>query len=62
MSNRHTLTEQIAQSFRDHGLAAAILPLVPYLDTLRWMFIALALGGIAVAVWARLDDWRKGRR
>jgi len=40
----------------------AVLPLVPYLDTLRWLFIALALGGIAIAVWARLDDWRKGRR
>jgi zinc D-Ala-D-Ala carboxypeptidase len=40
----------------------AILPLVPYLDTLRWLFIALALGGIAVAVWARLDDWKKGLR
>ena len=40
----------------------AILPLVPYLDTLRWVFIAVALGGIAVAVWARIDDWRKGRR
>jgi len=40
----------------------AVLPLVPYLDTLRWVFIALALGGIAVAVWARLDDWKKGLR
>ena len=40
----------------------AVLPLVPYLDTLRWLFIALALGGIAVAVWARMDDWKKGRR
>jgi len=40
----------------------AILPLVPYLDTLRWVFIAVALGGIAVAVWARLDDWKRGRR
>jgi hypothetical protein len=40
----------------------AVLPLVPYLDTLRWLFIALALGGIAVAVWARLDDWRRGLR
>ena len=34
----------------------AILPLVPHLDTLRWVFIALALAGIAVAVWARVDD------
>ncbi|WP_372921470.1 YcbK family protein [Roseovarius sp.] len=40
----------------------AVLPLVPYLDTLRWVFIALALAGIGVAVWARVDDWRKGRR
>ena len=40
----------------------AVLPLVPYLDTLRWLFILLALGGIAVAVWARLDDWKKGLR
>ena len=40
----------------------AVLPLVPYLDTLRWLFIALALGGIAVAVWARLDDWKNGLR
>jgi len=40
----------------------AILPLVPYLDTLRWVLIALALAGIAVAVWARVDDWKRGRR
>ena len=40
----------------------AVLPLVPYLDTLRWLFIVLALGGIAIAVWARLDDWKKGQR
>ena len=40
----------------------AVLPLVPYLDTLRWLFVAVALAGIAVAVWARVDDWRKGRR
>ena len=40
----------------------AILPLMPYLDTLRWLFIVLALGGIAVVVWARIDDWKKGLR
>ncbi len=40
----------------------AILPLVPYLDTLRWVFIALALIGIAVAIHARIDDWKRGRR
>ncbi len=41
---------------------AAVLPLVPYLDTLRWVFIAVALGGIAVTIYARLDDWKQGRR
>jgi zinc D-Ala-D-Ala carboxypeptidase len=41
---------------------SAILPLVPYLDTLRWVFIVVALGGIAVTIYARLDDWRRGRR
>jgi hypothetical protein len=41
---------------------SAILPLLPYLDTLRWVFIALALAGIGVAVWARVDDWRRGQR
>ena len=40
----------------------AILPLVSYLDTLRWVFIAVALGGIAVTIYARLDDWKWGRR
>jgi hypothetical protein len=40
----------------------AIMPLVPHLDTLRWVFIAVALGGIAVTIYARLDDWRRGRR
>ena len=40
----------------------AVLPLVPYLDVLRWVFVALALAGIALAVWARLDDWRRRTR
>nr|WP_232825064.1 hypothetical protein [Primorskyibacter marinus] len=41
---------------------SAILPLVPYLDTLRWVFIAVALIGIAVAIRARIDDWKRGQR
>lgn len=40
---------------------SSILPLVPYFDTLRWLFIAVALGGIAVTIYARLDDWKRGR-
>lgn len=34
----------------------------PYLDTLRWVFIAVALVGIAVTIYARLDDWKRRRR
>ena len=41
---------------------SAILPLVPYLDTLRWVFITVALIGIAVAIHARVDDWKRGQR
>ncbi|MEC5292838.1 hypothetical protein VSX64_19520 [Aurantimonas sp. C2-6-R+9] len=41
---------------------SAILPLAPYLDTQRWVFIAVALVGIAVTIYARLDDWRRGQR
>lgn len=40
----------------------AVLPLVTRLDSLRWIFIVLALAGIGAAIWARIDDWRKGRR
>jgi len=41
---------------------SALQPLIPYLDTLRWLFIAVALIGIGTTLYARWDDWRKGRR
>lgn len=41
---------------------AAVQPLIPYLDTLRWLFIAAALAGTAVTIYARWDDWKRGRR
>ncbi|SIR07991.1 Peptidase M15 [Paracoccus thiocyanatus] len=40
----------------------AVQPLIGHLDTLRWLFVALALGGITVTIYARLDDWKRGRR
>jgi hypothetical protein len=40
----------------------AILSLIPYLDTLRWLLIALALAGLVIVIYARLDDWQKGQR
>ena len=41
---------------------SALQPLIPYLDSLRWLFIAVALIGIGITIYARWDDWRKGRR
>jgi zinc D-Ala-D-Ala carboxypeptidase len=41
---------------------SAVQPLVPYLDGLRWVFVAIALAGIGVAIYARRDDWRRGQR
>jgi zinc D-Ala-D-Ala carboxypeptidase len=43
-------------------MQGAVLPLVPYFDTLHWLLLAIALAGIAVAVFARLNDWKSGRR
>ena len=43
-------------SKRRTGGYKLFLPLVPYLDSLRWVFIAAALAGIAVAIYARIDD------
>jgi hypothetical protein len=52
---------EVAQSVLAEA-QGAILPLVPYLDTLRWVFIAVALAGVAVTIYARFDDWRRGQR
>ena len=41
---------------------AALEPLILWLDALRWLFIAAALAGIAVTIYARWDDWKRGRR
>lgn len=42
--------------------AAEVLPLVPYVDTLKYIFVALSLAGIAYTMYARMDDWNKGRQ
>jgi len=41
---------------------SSILPLVPFFDPLRWEFVEVAIGGIAVTIYARLDDWKRGQR
>ena len=52
---------EVAQSLLT-DTQTAIQPLVPYLDTPRWVFIAAALGGIAVTTSVRLDCWKREQR
>lgn len=41
------------------SLQAQLGPLVAYADVLKWLFLAVALVGIAVTVYARWDDARR---
>lgn len=52
--------EVVQESLAD--AQGSVQALVPYLDTFRWLFIALALAGVALTIHARLDDWRRGQR
>lgn len=38
---------------------SAILPLAPYLDTLRWVIHVITLAGVAITIYAHLDDWKR---
>jgi hypothetical protein len=40
---------------------AAVLPLVLNFDTLRWVLNRVALPGIGVTIYARIDDWKRRR-
>ena len=40
----------------------ALAPLLPWLSNARWLLIALALAGVALIVWTRIEDWKRGRR
>jgi N-acetylmuramoyl-L-alanine amidase len=39
----------------------SVAMLLPYADSLKWIFIGLTLAGVAYAAYARYDDWKKGR-
>jgi len=68
---KHPGGKPLAASKKARGAAAAavgttlsavseqIQPLIGYADILKWVFLALALGGIAFSVWAQLDDRKK---
>lgn len=40
----------------------ALLGVAPYVDSVKWLLLAITLIGIGVMVWARIDDHRKGLR
>ncbi len=40
----------------------ALVGLAPYLETAKWLLLAVTLIGIGVMLWARIDDRRKGLR
>lgn len=42
--------------------AQAVEPLVSWSNALQGLFLILTLAGVALTVYARLDDWKRGRR
>lgn len=42
--------------------AAQVSVLADYSEYFKWVFIALTVGGIALTIWARIDDKNKGLR
>ncbi len=41
---------------------SALLTVAPYLESAKWLLLAVTLAGIAAMLWARIDDHRKGLR
>lgn len=41
---------------------SALLTVAPYLESAKWLLLAVTLIGIAAMLWARIDDRRKGLR
>lgn len=43
-------------------MAAQVAPLADYSSIIKWAFVGLTLAGIALTIWARIDDRNKGLR
>ncbi len=41
---------------------SALMNIAPYLETAKWLLLAVTLIGIGAMIWARIDDRRKGLR
>jgi hypothetical protein len=67
LASSRTIAGQVAAGAGTAGAALseqadAIAPLVGMSDTLRTVFILLTIAGIALTIYARIDDSNKGRR
>jgi len=67
VTNSRTLQGASLAGFSQIGALATeaaedVFPLLPYADSLKWVFVALTLVGVGFAMYARLDDWNKGRK
>lgn len=38
-----------------------LAPLLPWISNARWLFMTLAMAGVALVVWTRIQDWQRGR-
>lgn len=52
-----TVASEVVTEVKDQ-----VEPLAPYADSLRWLFLALALVGIGLTIWARVNDRKRGIR
>lgn len=52
-----TVASEVVTEVKDH-----VEPLVPYADSLRLLFLIIALAGIGLAIWARVSDRKRGIR
>lgn len=50
------ITDAIQQAQTD------LTGIMQYVPVLQWVFVALTLAGIGLAIYARLDDWKAGHR
>ena len=55
--------DQLTKMAADTQLAAEKLqPLVQNAELIQWAFTGLTLAGVAFVLWARYNDWKKGRK
>ncbi len=43
-------------------IASQVAPLADYSEIIKWVFLGLTLTGVALTVWARIDDHNRGLR